>query len=77
MNKKFLSEIKPGDKAIIKKVMNEGSIKRRLLDIGLIPGTKIECVLRSPSGDPYAYNIRGSIFALRNTDTEKILIEAI
>lgn len=49
-------------------------MRRRLQDIGLIEGTEILCLNRSPSGDPTAYLIRGAVIALRKEETEKILV---
>ncbi len=43
-------------------------LKRRLLDLGLINGTKITPVFKSPLGNPIAYKIRSSTIALRNDD---------
>lgn len=42
-----------------------GQERRRLLDLGLLPGTEVTAELRSPSGDPTAYRIRGAMIALR------------
>ncbi len=64
-----------GKKVIVRKVETEESIKRRLLDIGMIDGTEIECVLKSPFGDPHAYSIRGALIAIRNDDASSILVE--
>ncbi|CDB31901.1 feoA domain protein [Clostridium sp. CAG:575] len=47
-------------------------IKRRLLDLGIIKGTKIEPVLLSPSGDPRAFSVRGTLIAIRKEDAENI-----
>lgn len=47
-------------------------IKRRLLDLGIIEGTKIEPVLLSPSGDPRAFSVRGTLIAIRKEDAENI-----
>lgn len=69
-----LNEINLGDKVYVKKVLKESSITRRLLDIGLIPGTKIECVLISPMKNPKAYMIRGAVIAIRNEDANNIEI---
>lgn len=70
-----LSKVKIGQKAIIKKINANENIKRRLLDIGLTPGTEIECSLSSPSGNPKAYFIRGTLIAIRNEDTNNIIVE--
>lgn len=53
-----------------------GSMRRRLLDIGLIENTEVECLGRSPGGDPSAYLIRGAVIAIRNDDSRNILIKA-
>ncbi|MBQ7765126.1 ferrous iron transport protein A [bacterium] len=63
-----LSELKLGDSAYVTNISNESCISRRLLDIGLIPGTKVECVLVSPAQNPKAYMIRGAVIAIRNED---------
>lgn len=47
-------------------------IKRRLLDLGIIKGTKIEPILLSPSGDPRAFSVRGTLIAIRKEDAENI-----
>ena len=70
-----LCEIKQGEKAVVKKLLSDGSIRRRLLDIGLVEGTTVECVGESPLGDPRAYLIRGAVIAIRTTDCKKIMVE--
>lgn len=52
----------------------KGSIRRRLLDLGIVRGTKIVPVMKSPSGDPTAFLIRGSLIALRKEDANLILV---
>lgn len=77
MRKNTLSQLKKGEKAIIKDIELEGSIKRRLLDIGLIKESIVECVLESPLKDPKAYWIRGALIAIRGNDAKKIFIEGV
>ncbi|MFQ8758538.1 MAG: FeoA family protein [Intestinimonas sp.] len=48
-----------GQSALVSRVDAEPSMRRRLLDIGLIPGTRVTCQGHSPAGDPAAYLIRG------------------
>ena len=54
-----------------------GQQRRRLMDLGVIPGTVIEVERRSASGDPRAYNIRDASIALRNTHAELIHIKRL
>ncbi len=70
-----LFELKKGQKCLIDKVYEKGDIKRRLLDIGLIENTSVECVLISPLGDPKAFLIRDAVIALRQEDCNNILIK--
>lgn len=69
-----LCDISPGEKATVKKLISGGSIRRRFLDIGLIENTEIECLGRSPGGDPSAFLIRGAVIAIRSEDCRNILI---
>lgn len=77
MRKNTLNELKKGEKAIVKELDIESSMKRRLLDIGLIKDSVVECVLESPLKDPKAYWIRGTLIAIRDSDAKKILIEGV
>lgn len=70
-----MNEMQIGQSAYVKEIAMNGSMRRRLQDIGLIQGTFIECVLKSPAHDPIAFMIRGALIALRNEDMAKIVIE--
>lgn len=69
-----LNKLETGEKAIVKQVNISGIMKRRLLDLGLIPGTEVSCMLKSPSGDPVAFLIRGAVIALRTEDSRNIVV---
>ncbi len=62
-----LSSLKPGQQAQIKALSPRlrGAERRRMMDLGLLPGTHIEAAMISPSGDPTAYRVRGALIALR------------
>lgn len=69
-----LNDINPGQTATVKELLSTGSIRRRLLDIGLIENTEVECLGRSPGGDPSAFLIRGAVIAIRSEDCRNIMI---
>ena len=69
-----LKVIKPGQTATVHGLCATGSMRRRLLDIGLIENTRVECLGRSPGGDPTAFLIRGAVIAIRAQDCADILI---
>lgn len=68
MNICALNTLKVGEKAKIRSLDTDSSLYRRLCDIGLVEGTEICCLMKSPLGDPCAYRIRGAVIALRNRD---------
>lgn len=69
-----LNELNPGETAVVKELKIRGSIRRRLLDIGLVKDTKVECVGKSPAGDPAAFLIRGAVIAIRSEDMKDIVV---
>lgn len=70
-----MCSLKSGELATVREITLAGSLRRRLQDIGVIPGTEIRCVGISPLGDPAAYRIRGAVIALRADDCRGILVE--
>jgi len=72
-----LLDIPIGHNATVDKILNKGSIRRRLLDIGLTPGTVIEKVMVNPGNNLIAYMIRGALIAIRNEDSSNILVREL
>ncbi|MBM7854904.1 ferrous iron transport protein A [Desulfohalotomaculum tongense] len=72
---KTLNQLPVGSAAVVRRVNAGGIMQRRLLDLGLVPGTRVEAVGRSPLGDPIAYNIRGAVIALRQEESSLVLVE--
>ena len=73
---KALSSLKVGDHGTILGIAKvlRGQQRRRLMDLGIVPGTKIEAELESFTGDPVAYKVRGTTVALRKQQTDKIYL---
>ncbi|MFZ2323732.1 MAG: iron dependent repressor, metal binding and dimerization domain protein [Ignavibacteriaceae bacterium] len=73
---KSLSSLKIGEEGTILGIAKalRGQQRRRLMDLGIVPGTKIEAELESLTGDPVAYRVRGTTVALRKQQTEKIYL---
>lgn len=72
-----LNELPMGKIGRVKEINTEDSMLRRLLDIGLIKDSLVKSVLKSPLGDPIAYEIKGAIIAIRNDDARGIQIEVV
>jgi len=74
MNKSLI-DLKPGEKAIITKVLGERAIKRRLVDMGLTKGVEVLIRKVAPLGDPIEINIRGYELSFRKSEAKNIYIE--
>jgi DtxR family Mn-dependent transcriptional regulator len=74
-----LSSLELGQKAkvIALSAALRGAERRRMFDLGLIPGTVVVPELRSPSGDPTGYVIRGAVIALRSEQADQIQVERL
>ncbi len=72
-----LARLRPGEKAVVRDLQVDGDMRRRLQDIGMVDGTTVECVQRSPLGDPSAYWIRGAVIALRREDASAVQVERL
>ena len=70
-----LSELGEGKSAYVTDISAAPSMERRLADLGLVRGTRVTCVLKSPAGDPCAYLIRGALIALRGADAQGVRLE--
>lgn len=69
-----LNQLSIGDSAVIETVGGEGALRCRLLDMGLIPRTKVTLRKIAPLGDPIEISIRGYELTLRVEDAQKITI---
>ncbi|BBW95959.1 MULTISPECIES: FeoA family protein [Geobacillus] len=73
-----LSRMKQGDRFRIANIaIPDPVLRRRLLDLGFVPGGEIEVGQKSPLGDPTAYRVRGTTIALRKEESNYIYGERI
>ncbi len=74
-----LSGLDPGEEAQVTglSALCRGVERRRLLDLGIVPGTVVSAELRSPGGDPTAYRIRGAMIALRRTQADLVHVQRL
>ena len=69
-----LDELKEGETGRIIDLENSGGIRRRLQDIGMVKGSIVRCIQKSPLGDPTAYGICGAVIALRSEEASEIFV---
>lgn len=70
-----LNQLKPGESGIIDVVGGEGALRRRLLDMGLTPGTRVSVRKVAPFGDPLELFLRGYELTLRGDDARIIKMQ--
>ncbi len=69
-----LWQLAPGHRAWVGELSAQGELRRRLRDLGFVPGAQVECLGKSPLGDPAAYRVRGAVVALRRRDAQRIAL---
>ena len=74
MNSMTLDKLPIGQQARIETVGGEGALRRRLLDMGLTPGTCVTIRKVAPMGDPIELHLRGYELTLRLEDSQKITL---
>lgn len=72
-----LSQCKVNVRFRISKISVRGLLRRRLLDLGFVPGAIVQPIQKSPLGDPIAYRINNTTIALRNNEAEQIFGEIV
>lgn len=72
-----LSTLKPGEKSNVVHLDVIGLLRRRILDLGIVPGTVLTCIGKAPAGDPVAYLVRGTVIALRCEDACLIAVAQV
>lgn len=70
-----LDLLMPGHSGIIATIGGEGALRRRLLDMGLTPNTKVTVRKVAPMGDPIELYLRGYVLTLRKDDAMKITLK--
>ena len=69
-----LDQLPIGSTAIVSGLSFTGGKRRRMLDLGFIPGSAVSALQGSPWGDPVAYRVLGAVIALRREDARHIAI---
>lgn len=70
-----LDQLPTGPQARVTTLQLTGAERRRMMDLGILPGAAIEVALENPLGDPTAYRVRGAVIALRCEQARQIQVE--
>ena len=72
-----LDALAVGGSAVVTALRSTGAKRRRMLDLGFVPGSRVRALHASPWSDPVAYGVRGAVIALRREDAERVEIEML
>ena len=72
---KTLKDMRPGETATVARLLGEGPVKRRIMDMGITRGTAILVRQVAPLGDPMELSVRGYELSIRKADAEMIEME--
>ena len=70
-----LDKLKEGQHGVVLAVGGSGMLRRRLLDMGLTPNTKVMVVKKAPLGDPLEISLRGYDLSIRMKDASEITLK--
>jgi Fe2+ transport system protein FeoA len=72
-----LAELAVGTEASVTAVSGTGSFRRRLLELGILPGTRVEVIGVAPLGDPLELLVRGSSLSIRRAEAASVEVTPI
>jgi len=75
MVEKRLSDMEAGEEGEVTRIEGNGALRRRIMDMGIVRGAKIEKVRDAPLGDPVEFLLRGYNLTLRRTEAENVWLE--
>ena len=70
-----IGDLPCGASGIVRDNHAKGSVRQRLMDLGIIEGTHVEMIRRAPLGDPLQIKVRGTLIALRKREADMLHIE--
>ena len=70
-----LHKLKAGQRGIVVRVGGKGPVKRRMMDMGLVPGSEVTVVRVAPLGDPIEFTVKGYNLSLRKSEAKAITVE--
>lgn len=72
---KTLRDVKVGDTATVRRLLGEGALRRRIMDMGITKGTEVLVRKVAPLGDPIEVTVRGFELSLRKDEAQRILVQ--
>ncbi|OPY52345.1 MAG: ferrous iron transport protein A [Methanosaeta sp. PtaU1.Bin060] len=73
--KRQLTDLRPGEKGRIIAISTSGTVRGRMMDMGLVAGSEVKVIRVAPAGDPVEVLLRGYSLALRKKDAVNVTLE--
>ncbi|AET68932.1 Fe2+ transport system protein A [Desulfosporosinus orientis DSM 765] len=74
---RLLQDLKPGERAKVEYIEGGGALRRRMMDMGIVPGVELEVVRCAPFGGPLQIRLKGYYLAMRRGECSKIIVNVI
>lgn len=74
---RLLGDLKPGERARVERIEGGGALRRRMMDMGIVPGVEVEVVRCAPFGGPLQIRLKGYYLAMRREECAKIMVGEI
>lgn len=71
-----LDTLRPGESSVIVSIEGDPAVARRLMEMGLVPGTSVEIIRRAPLGDPVELRVRRTHLSIRRSEAERVRVES-
>jgi len=72
-----LADLEPNQKAVITRIQGEGTLRRRLMDLGLLSGTDVTMERSAPLGDPIEVLVKGTHLSLRREEASAVQVDIV
>jgi ferrous iron transport protein A len=72
-----LDQLTPGVDGVVREIDGEGAAVRRLMDLGLVPGTLVQHLRKAPLGDPLEILVRGMHLSIRRSEAGMVHVEPV
>ena len=69
-----LGDLKSGERVCVECIKGGGAIRRRMMDMGIVPGVELEVVRRAPFGGPLQVRLKGYYLAMRRGECAKVVV---
>jgi len=72
-----LDQLRPGERCVIVSIDGVPATVRRLMELGLVPGTRVELVRSAPLGDPFELRVRGTHLSIRRSEAGQVHVDPL